>query len=215
MGLLGGTHCAGMCGGIVTALTLGLPEEKRNNKNTLALFLIFYNCGRILSYIAAGLLIASFSTALESFADAIIVRKVFTLIAATIMIFLGFYLTGWWPKGIRYIEQSGSVIWKVIEPFARKLIPVDSAFQAFIAGIVWGWLPCGLVYTALLWAMSAETILQGGLVMATFGIGTLPTLLAIGFFSDSLLRYIQQQWLRTSAGLLVIGFACYQLFEFM
>ena len=211
VGLLGGTHCAGMCGGIVSAITLGLPNDIRSNSNNLTLYLLLYNAGRILSYIVAGLLIASLTIGLSSFADSMVIREFFTIVAAVMMILLGFYLAGWWTKAINKIEFAGSFIWKFIKPLAQKFIPIKTPGQALMAGILWGWLPCGLVYTALIWATSAETIIQGGLIMACFGIGTLPVILGIGFFSNSLIHYIQQQWLRTSVGILMICFGVYQL----
>lgn len=211
VGLLGGTHCAGMCGGIVSAITLGLPNEVRGDSHRLTSYLLLYNFGRISSYIIAGLLIASLSLGLSSFADGMVVRQVFTILAAIMMILLGFYLSGWWPKAINKIEKLGFFIWRFIKPLAQKFIPIQSPFQALMAGALWGWLPCGLVYTALIWAMSAETIFQGGLVMACFGIGTLPVLLGIGFFSSSMIQYLQKQWLRSSIGVLMIGFGLYQI----
>ena len=211
VGILGGTHCAGMCGGIVSAITMGLPNTIQNNSNKLTFYLLLYNFGRLLSYMLAGLLIASLSIGLSSFTDTIYIRKIFTIIAATMMILLGFYLSGWWPKAINSIEKIGFFIWNFIKPLAQKFIPIKTPGQALMAGFLWGWLPCGLVYTALIWASTADSIIQGGLVMASFGIGTLPMLLGIGFFSSSIIQFIQKQWLRTSVGLLMMSFGIYQL----
>jgi hypothetical protein len=211
MGLLGGIHCAGMCGGIISALTLGITRDKREHSNTLTLYLLFYNFGRIVSYIIAGIAMAALGIAIKNIGDAMVIREIFSLIAAGVMILLGLYLTGWWPKAILKIEHAGSFVWKIIEPLARKLLPVKSTGQALMAGLLWGWLPCGLVYTALLLALSAESIVQGGLIMASFGIGTLPALFGIGFFSASLMPHLQKKWLRTTAGLTVLSFGLYQL----
>jgi len=211
MGLLGGVHCAGMCGGIISALTLSIASDKRAHSNTLTLYLLFYNFGRILSYIIAGIAVAVIGAAIKNLGDAMVIRQVFSLIAAGVMILLGLYLTGWWPTAILKIEKAGSLLWRLIEPLARKLLPVNSPGQAFMAGLVWGWLPCGLVYTALLLSLSADSIVQGGLIMASFGIGTLPALFGIGYFSASLLPYLQKQWLRTTSGLMILSFGLYQL----
>lgn len=213
MGLLGGTHCVGMCGGIVSALTMGLPREKREHSNSLTLYLLLYNFGRISSYFIAGLVFASMGSLLEKVGNAMIVRQIFTILAAILMIFLGLYLAGWSKTVINKIEQTGSLLWKGIQPLARKFIPIRTPGQALIAGLLWGWLPCGLVYTALIWAISAESILQGGLIMASFGIGTLPTLIGIGFFSATLIRYVQKQWVRSLAGIIVAGFGVFQLVD--
>lgn len=211
MGLLGGTHCAGMCGGIVSGLTLGISRDNRDNSATLSLYLLAYNSGRILSYIIAGIIISSIGNIADSIGGGMEVRKILTLIASVVMILLGLYLTGWWTVAIIKIEQAGAVLWRTIEPFAKKFIPIRSTRQAVIAGMLWGWLPCGLVYTALLWAMSADTALQGGVIMASFGIGTLPALLGIGYFSNRVIIHLQKQWVRTMAGIMVAGLGIAQL----
>lgn len=211
VGLLGGTHCAGMCGGIISAITVSLPNDIRNSSNRLTSYLLLYNLGRLFSYIIAGVLIASVSIGLSSFADSLVIRKFFTITAAVMMILLGFYLSGWWPKAINIIEKMGFYLWNLIKPLAQKFIPIQSPYQAIMAGILWGWLPCGLVYTALIWATTAESIIQGGLVMASFGLGTLPMLLGIGYFSSSLIQFIQKKWIRSSVGFLMIAYGLYQL----
>lgn len=211
MGLLGGTHCAGMCGGIVSGLTLGISKDERNSSSTLSIYLLAYNSGRILSYIIAGIVISSIGNIADSIGSGMEVRKILTLIASSVMILLGLYLTGWWTTAIIKIEKAGAILWRFIEPFAKKFIPIRSTSQAVFAGMLWGWLPCGLVYTALLWAMSAETIAQGGIIMASFGIGTLPTLFGIGYFSNRVIIHLQKQWVRTSAGIMVAGLGLAQL----
>ncbi len=127
------------------------------------------------------------------------------------MILLGLYLSGWWPRAILAIERGGSWIWQWIEPVAKRWIPIRSTTQALIAGLLWGWLPCGLVYTALLWSLSAESTLQGALIMGCFGLGTLPVLLGLGLFSGKLADQLQKRWIRTSAGIMVGSFGIFQL----
>ncbi|MBC8257705.1 MAG: sulfite exporter TauE/SafE family protein [SAR324 cluster bacterium] len=208
IGLLGATHCVGMCGGIVSALTLGISQD--NRRSNLLSYLLSYNFGRIISYSIAGAMAASLGSVSEHFGFGMEVRKVFTLLAATVMIFLGLYLTGWWTAAILKIEQIGAVFWRRIEPYANNFIPIRSTGQALIAGLLWGWLPCGLVYSTLFLAMSAKTIPQGALIMAGFGLGTLPVLLAVGYFSDELIIHLQKRWLRTTVGLLIVGFGLFQ-----
>jgi sulfite exporter TauE/SafE len=87
------------------------------------------------------------------------------------MIALGLYIGGWW-FGLRQIEKVGGIIWQKIEPISRRFIPINSLFQAFILGALWGWLPCGLVYTILIWSISTSNAIEGGLLMLSFGLGT-------------------------------------------
>jgi len=208
IGLFGGTHCAGMCGGIMSGLTLGVSAENRRKK--FLPYLLSYNSGRIISYSIAGAMAASLGAVSANYGFGIELRKIFTLLAATVMIFLGLYLTGWWISAILKIEKVGSFFWKIIEPYAKKYVPIRSTGQALIAGLLWGWLPCGLVYSTLFLAMSAKSISQGVLIMLSFGIGTLPVLMTIGYFSDSLIKQLQKKWLRISTGLMIIGFGIFQ-----
>ncbi len=209
MGLLGGVHCVGMCGGIVTALTIGTTTE-RHQHQPLG-FLLAYNVGRILSYTVAGGGVALLSHTLTLLGEGMVVRQLFNLLSATVMILLGLYLGGWWPRAILIIERGGGHLWHRIQPLAQRLIPIRTLPQAVISGMVWGWLPCGLVYTALLWATAAATPPQGMLIMAAFGLGTLPTLLGIGLFSEALRRRLQRPWVRSIAGIMVIFLGLYQL----
>jgi sulfite exporter TauE/SafE len=80
-----------------------------------------------------------------------------------------------------------------------------------MVGLVWGWLPCGLVYSVLIWAISAGSALEGGLLMLSFGFGTLPMLFAMGVFAANLARFVRNPWVRYSAGILVICFGIYQI----
>jgi len=110
-------------------------------------------------------------------------------------------------------EIAGGVIWKKIEPISRQFIPVKSTFQAFILGGLWGWLPCGLVYTILIWAISTGSAIEGGLLMFSFGLGTLPLLLAMGVFATSLSSFIRKNWVRAMAGGIIIAFGIFSLFN--
>ena len=211
IGLLGGTHCVGMCGGIVTALTIGLSNQKRNDRRRFFTFQLSYNIGSILTYTITGALVASIGAVSENYGFGMQVRKILTLTAASVMIFLGLYLTGWWKTAIIKIENIGSVLWRRIEPLAKKFIPIRSISHALIAGILWGWLPCGLVYSALFLAMSANSISQGALIMWSFGIGTLPVLLGLGYVSTNFIAHLQKQWVRTTAGTIIF---CFGIFQF-
>ncbi len=209
MGLLGSTHCAGMCGGIVSALTAGISPKQRLTESTR--YLLAYNGGRIGSYAIAGTMMALLGSTLSMMGEGMVIRRGFILLSATLMILLGLYLSGLWPAAILKIEQGGAVIWKRIEPIAQRWIPIRSTSHAWVAGMLWGWLPCGLVYTALLWALSAEHPVQGTLLMVSFGLGTLPALLSIGIFSRKVLQHLQTGWVRATAGIMVAAFGIFQL----
>ena len=212
IGLLGGVHCVGMCGGIMSALTLGIKPANISSPNQSGLFpyLLSYNLARVLSYSVAGLIfggVGAWVTDLVLFNQAQLFLKI---IAGLFLMALGLYLANWW-RGLSYVEQLGSNVWKFIEPVAKRFIPIKNIKQAFGAGILWGWLPCGLVYSVLIWSLSSGSAIKGGLLMLSFGLGTLPTLLAVGLFAASIKRFMQLQSVRVIAGILVLCFGLYQI----
>lgn len=215
VGFLGGVHCVGMCGGIMSALTLGIqPLNKTSstqNKTNLFPYLLSYNFARVISYVIAGIIfggVGAWFTDLVLFNQAQLFLKV---VAGIFLIALGLYLANWW-RGLSYVEQLGSVVWKFIEPVAKHFIPIKNIKQAFAAGFLWGWLPCGLVYSVLIWSLSSGSAIKGGLLMLSFGLGTLPTLIAVGLFAVSIKSFMQLPAVRVSAGALVVGFGVYQIF---
>lgn len=203
VGLTGGVHCIGMCGGIVGALSLGLPAQVQNRYRRLFPFLFAYNFGRIASYTAAGALMGALGALAADLVALHQARLWLGLLAGLFMVALGLYIAGWW-QGLLAIERAGGALWRRIEPFARRLLPVHSTGQALLLGMVWGWIPCGLVYTALIWAISAGGALEGGLLLASFGLGTLPNLMAMGLAAARLSALLRRPWVRRAAGLTVL-----------
>ena len=203
LGLLGGGHCIGMCGGLMGALTLAIPAEQRQRRLQL---LLAYNLGRITSYTCAGLLVGAAGWAVASGPAATVLR----VIAGLLLIAMGLYLAGWW-SGLTRIEGLGRVLWRRIEPLARGLLPVRNARRALLLGALWGWLPCGLVYSTLLWAASQGDALDSALLMLAFGLGTLPVLLATGLAAERLTALLRQRGVRIAGGLLVILFGLWTL----
>ncbi len=211
-GLLGGVHCLGMCGGIVGALTFGIKQDATASSRSSFPYLLAYNSGRIMSYTLAGVLVGGISMLASNLPMLNNIQFGLQIFAAFFMIALGLYIGGWW-FGLRQVEKAGGVIWKKIEPISRRFIPVTSPFQAFILGTLWGWLPCGLVYTILIWSISTGSAIEGGLLMLSFGLGTLPLLLAMGVFATSLSNFIRKNWVRALAGGIIIGFGVFSLFN--
>lgn len=201
MGLLGGTHCIGMCGGLSSAFTYALPESERRGMRLLG-WQLLYNSGRLLTYTLLGLLAGSL---LHSLQDLGMAKQLLRGLAVLLMILLGAYLAGWFPAMAR-LESVGAPLWRRMEPLRRKLLPFRQRPQAVIAGMLWGFLPCGLVYSAMALAITRAAPLESGLVMLAFGLGTLPTLLLTGAAASQLRHVLQRPGTRQTAGLLVILF---------
>ena len=211
VGLLGSTHCLGMCGGIVSALTFGVRADLRQSPRTLGLFLLAYNAGRIGSYTIAGLIAGAVGAGAFGVLPSNSTRWVVKLVTGGFMIALGLYLAGWWP-GLQTLEKWGGVLWRRIEPLGRKLLPVDHPLKALAFGIVWGWLPCGMVYAMLAWALASGSAGQGASLMLAFGLGTLPMLFSIGATAEWLKDFVRRPRVRQGAGLIVLLFGLYTLF---
>jgi hypothetical protein len=210
LGLFSGVHCIGMCGGIVGVLTVNL-DPAQTSATRLGKQL-FYNIGRISSYTMFGLLAGSFGQASSLLLHAHALQTGLTIMAAIFMFAMGLYLAGWW-HGLLKLEQLGQPLWRRLEPLTRGMIPVRNLKQAYIVGAVWGWLPCGLVYSVAIFALSSGSAINGGVLMFSFGLGTLPNLLAAGLLATPLLGLLRHRSVKGMAGLLVMGFALVLLYR--
>ena len=203
-GLLGGVHCAGMCGGIVAAFSFRADGSTPPFRLHLA-----YNAGRVMSYTLFGALAGALGGAL-ALANFLPVQTLLYILAQIVMILLGLYLAGL-SKSVLVFERAGGVIWRRVKPLFQKLIPVTTTPRAIIAGMAWGWLPCGLVYSILVSALAAGSAASGAALMLAFGLGTLPNLLGMGLFARQIQPFMQHVWVRRVAGLLVTGFGVWGL----
>jgi sulfite exporter TauE/SafE len=207
VGLLGGGHCVGMCGGIVAAVTVTLPKQQPKVG-----YLLAYNLGRIASYSAAGVLAGAVGASSFFLQQVLPVEKILYALASSMLIVLGLYLAGIW-HGATKLEWLGSLLWRRLQPLSKRFLPVQSLSQAFALGTLWGWLPCGLVYSVLVAALASGSPARGGLLMLAFGLGTLPTLLAMGMAAVRLKTLLQNFWVRRVSGLAVLGFGLVGLFH--
>ncbi|MCA1978810.1 MAG: sulfite exporter TauE/SafE family protein [Thiobacillus sp.] len=203
-GLLGGVHCVGMCGGIVAAFSFRADGTHPPFRLHLA-----YNLGRVSSYVIFGALAGALGGTLK-LADFMPVQTALYVLAQAVMILLGLYLAGF-NQWVLVFERAGGVLWRRVKPLFQKLLPVKSVPQAVLAGMAWGWLPCGLVYSVLVSALAAGSATSGAALMLAFGLGTLPNLLGMGLFARQIQPFMQNAWVRRAAGLAVAGFGVWAL----
>lgn len=211
VGLLGGVHCAGMCGGIVSALSIS-PQGLRAAPASAWQLHLAYNIGRITSYAIAGALmgaIGSFGLLLN---NALPVQMTLYVGANLMMIALGLYLTGV-TQALAFTERAGQQLWRRVQPLTRRFLPVQGPRQAFPLGLLWGWLPCGLVYSVLAMTLLSGSATRGAATMLAFGLGTLPNLMLAGLLLVRFRGLMQTRALRLASGLLVLGFGVYGLFN--
>lgn len=202
VGLLGGVHCAGMCGGIVGAISLA-PAAKTGAQNWR--YHLAYNAGRIASYALAGGLAGMVGAGGQALGGALPIQQILYLLANLMLLSLGLHLAGVW-HGILQLERAGSVVWRSLQPYTKQVMTMNSSAGVFMLGGLWGWLPCGLVYSVLFTALMSGSALQGALLMLAFGLGTLPNLLVMGLFAGRLKPFLTRTPVRVMAGLLVAAF---------
>ncbi|MDO8890622.1 MAG: sulfite exporter TauE/SafE family protein [Sulfurimicrobium sp.] len=204
-GLLGGTHCVGMCGGIVAAISMQLPGQ-----GTRFSYHFAYNAGRILSYAVAGGVAGAVGASALLLEGLWPVQQALYVLANLMLLALGLYLAGLW-QAVTQIERLGGLLWRRLQPFSKSLLPVRNPLQAFLLGTLWGWLPCGLVYSVLITALASGSAISGAAAMLAFGLGTLPNLIAMGLFAQQLQALTRNIWVRRASGLLVAGYGAWGL----
>lgn len=203
VGLLGGTHCVGMCGGIVGALSLGASARWS--------LLVAYNVGRIASYGVAGALVGALGASGMAMEAQWPVRGGLYLFANLMLVALGLYLLGQ-TRALAFTEHLGQHLWRHLQPFTKRFLPARTVAQALPLGLLWGWLPCGLVYSALATALAAGSAGRGALSMLAFGLGTLPNLLLAGILFARLNEFVRRPAVRMASGLLVLAFGLHGLY---
>ncbi len=205
IGVAGGVHCVGMCGGIVGAFNYAIPKNAQ-----LLPYVLSYNIGRILSYSLAGAL-----TGWLGYMFANQVNKgllVLHFISGLFLLALGLFIGGWW-QGLAKIEQVGSRFWQRIRPWSKQFIPFKHPLYALPYGALWGWLPCGLVYSVLTWSLASGSAQNGAKIMLGFGLGTLPIMLLMAMGFKQLQASLQSSLVRKLLGCLLILFAGFYLWQ--
>lgn len=215
VGLAGSVHCVGMCGGIVGALSgttarrtipiasaAALPAALALDG---ALRVLAYNAGRIGSYMMAGALAGGLANGAANLARLAQWQSLAYLLANAMLVALGLYLMDAW-RGLARVEAIGQLLWRRVQPALKFFLPMDTLPKAFALGGLWGWLPCGMVYSVLLTALLSGSATGGAATMLAFGLGTLPMLLALGLAGARLRAAMQKRAVRIGCGLLVLGF---------
>lgn len=217
VGLFGGLHCAGMCGGIVSAIGIaGNPTParpaagpasvaRRRGELTRLLRLLAYNGGRISSYVLAGAVVGGIGSSAFLMSRVLPVQQFVFVLANLTLIVLGLYVSGV-IRSIAPIEAAGRGLWRAIAPTAVRAMRGETPPRAWVAGMLWGFVPCGMVYAGLVAALTSASAIDGALLMAAFGLGTLPNLLALGWSAGRVARWLQNRWVRAGAGILIIVF---------
>ena len=208
LALLGGVHCAGMCGGFVLAMHSAAPARTSSIRFALA-----YHSGRILSYTMGGGLIGLLGAGLYA-SQVLPVQIGLLVLAAAVLLAIAFSLLNR-PAALRRLEPIGAMIWGLIRPLAQRSFPPSTAGGALLTGLAWGWIPCGLVYAALPLALVSGSVGRGASVMFVFGLGTVPSLAALELTARRVQRAAggarARAWIRPAVGVALVLFAASDL----
>lgn len=205
VGLAGGVHCVGMCGGIASAFSFAIPKGASHGP-----YIASYNIGRILSYTVAGGITGYLGSLFTS--SVVTGLLILQTLSIVFLILLALYISELY-KGLIYFEKAGAKLWRYIAPLAKSLIPFKSPFHTLAYGMIWGWLPCGLVYSALTWALASGSLLQGGIFMFCFGLGTLPALIATSMGAGFLIPILQNKMTRLTIASLLFVFSIFLMVD--
>jgi sulfite exporter TauE/SafE len=217
VGLLGGVHCVAMCGGIVGALNLhgrhagavrlgpgGAAVAGVAGIASQAPLHLAYSAGRVASYAVAGAIAGGVGGTAALLEAVLPVQAVLAVVANGLVVLLGLYLAGL-GRAVAGLERWGVALWRRISRAGGRFLPADTVPRALGTGAVWGWLPCGLVYSVLALALLSGSASRGALVMLAFGLGTVPNLLAAGLAVGTLRSALPRRGVRLAAGLAVVG----------
>lgn len=192
-GLSGGAHCAAMCGPLI-GIACGTCKGGRSGewlRHALA-----YNAGRIATYMIAGMVTGAIGATGLALRGAPLTQQALLAVMSSSLILLAAYVAGFVPL-VHGIERAGAAVWRRVGPSAGRFLPVNTSGRAFGLGLVFGWLPCGMVYGVLIAALSTAHPLHGAMVMAAFGLGTLPNVLAIATWFKYIAAAAKGRLLRT------------------
>ncbi|MDX1452200.1 MAG: sulfite exporter TauE/SafE family protein [Oleiphilaceae bacterium] len=203
LGLLGGSHCIAMCGGLASVLGM----QGNTSQPTRFPILLAYNLGRISSYTLAGIILGLIGFGLSR---SLLPLDLLRTAAGIMLVLMGCYI-GQWFNGLVRIEKLGQTLWRQIAPLGQRWLPIRSIPSALVVGMVWGWLPCGLVYSALVYAATQAHPLGSALTMLAFGVGTLPAMLLTGYFAQQLQQWIRHTRVKQCSGIALIMFGLWTM----
>jgi len=196
-GVMGGVHCAAMCGGIATGFSAMGPRASWK-------YAVEPNFGRVSGYVAAGAIAGGIGHGIVDLAR-------LDWLAAALRAGVGLVLV---VVALRLLDRSGRLglsgprsagLWQRLQPLQRRLLPADSSAKRIGLGMLWGWMPCGLSTTMLAAAWLQADAANGALTMAAFGLGTLPLMVSMTWSGARLGQKMRRGGWRIAMALLVLA----------
>lgn len=208
-GLAGSAHCLGMCGGLASALGMRHRSAATSAMHGAA-HASLYQFGRIGGYTLAGALCGAAGSTLHTLLDLARIGMTLRIASGVLLLLIALRLLVRW-NGLGTLERWGAKFWRHVQPLARHVALRSDVQGSLLLGFLWGWLPCGLVYSMLMFAAVSADPMRGALIMAGFGLGTLPAMFASSWFAPQLTRLLNVRWSRYASGALLLMFGTWMI----
>lgn len=196
-GLMGGVHCAAMCGGIATGFT-ALPGADGWRRA------LEPNLGRVAGYVLAGAVAGGVGHGIVGLAQTPWIAPAARMLVGVVLVVAALRLLDRHGR-LTFLPRPGAGLWQRLRPLQRGLLPANSSGRRLALGLLWGWMPCGLSTTVLAAAWLQADARNGALTMAAFGLGTLPLMLPLTWSGARLGQRLQRSGWRMALGSLVLG----------
>ncbi|HEY0939426.1 MAG TPA: sulfite exporter TauE/SafE family protein [Steroidobacter sp.] len=208
-GIAGSAHCFAMCGGLAGALgmraraTAASPSSAFTNA-------LSYHVGRLGGYTAAGAICGLIGATLQAVLDLARIGTTLRIASGVLLVLIALRMLSPWNP-LRWLETFGAKFWRRLQPYTLGTGKLTGHTQAIALGFLWGWLPCGLVYSMLLFAALSGHALNGAAILLAFGLGTLPSMLTSSVLASQVQRVLNNRWPRFASGLLLLMFGAWMI----
>jgi hypothetical protein len=198
-GIAGSAHCFAMCGSLAGAF--GMRARAVGGGafgNALS-----YHVGRLSGYTVAGAICGLLGATLQAVLDLARIGSWLRIASGVLLLLIAFRILSPWNP-LRWLETLGAKFWRQLQPITQKTGALDGRTQAVALGFLWGWLPCGLVYSMLLFAALSGNAFEGGAILLAFGLGTLPAMLTSTVLASQVQGLLRNRWPRFASGVLLL-----------
>jgi len=208
-GIAGSAHCFAMCGALAGAFGM---RARAISPSANAAFgnALWYHAGRLSGYTVAGALCGLFGATLQNIIDPVRIGPWLRVASGLLLLLVALRILSPWNP-LRRLETLGAMLWRQLQPLAGKAGSLSGSVQALALGLLWGWLPCGLVYSMLLFATLSGHAASGAGILLAFGLGTLPAMLSSSVLMSQTQRLLRGRWPRLASGALSLLFGVWMI----
>lgn len=208
-GVAGSAHCFAMCGGLAGAFGMRVRSSATAASNAFGNALP-YHAGRLSGYAVAGAVSGLLGATLQAILDLARIGAWLRTASGVLLLLIALRMLSPWNP-LRWLETWGAKFWRRLQPLTRKTTALSGNAQAIALGFLWGWLPCGLVYSMLLFAALSGRAVDGAAILLAFGLGTLPSMLTSSVLASQAQHLLRSRWPRFASGALLLALGVWMI----